>query len=238
MKKFWIYVAMPVALLNGCQRQQAVLDEAESLTVESSVNGKGSSNALNQEESQGTGGDELSDPMDETKDQEDREESGTSGYEEETWDDSLPQGSAGKPASVVLSQNCVKEAPFDGSTVSIVRSGKEEASQITEAEIEAMVREAAGDFDTVVKNGQTVVIKPNLVQMIVDSTGEKLDRQVNGVTTDWRGAESGWEGVHHGGFRHRAYQGCDGIFSLHGRVYGGRGRIYLSGGGLRCLAGF
>ena len=45
MKKFWIYVAMPVALLNGCQRQQAVLDEAESLTVESSVNGKGSSNA-------------------------------------------------------------------------------------------------------------------------------------------------------------------------------------------------
>ncbi len=188
MKKFWIYVAMPVALLNGCQRQQAVLDEAESLTVESSVNGKGSSNALNQEESQGTGGDELSDPMDETKDQEDREESGTSGYEsaEETWDDSLPQGSGGKPASVVLSQNCVKEAPFDGSTVSIVRSGKEEASQITEAEIEAMVREAAGDFDTVVKNGQTVVIKPNLVQMIVDSTGEKLDRQVNGVTTDWR----------------------------------------------------
>ena len=126
--------------------------------------------------------------MDETKDQEDREESGTSGYEsmEEIWDDSLPQGSAGKPASVVLSQNCVKEAPFDGSTVSIVRSGKEEASQITEAEIEAMVREAAGDFDTVVKNGQTVVIKPNLVQMIVDSTGEKLDRQVNGVTTDWR----------------------------------------------------
>lgn len=188
MKKFWIYVAMPVALLNGCQRQQAVLDEAESLSVESSVKGEGSSNALGQEESRGTGGDELSDPMDETEGQEDREESGTSGYEsaEETWDDSLPQGSGGKPASVVLSQNCVKEAPFDGATVSIVRSGKEEASQITEAEIEAMVREAAGDFDTVVKNGQTVVIKPNLVQMIVDSTGEKLDRQVNGVTTDWR----------------------------------------------------
>ena len=37
-----------------------------------------------------------------------------------------------------------------------------------------MVREAAADLCTVVKNGQTVVIKPNLVQMIVDSTGEKL----------------------------------------------------------------
>ncbi|RAZ16149.1 DUF362 domain-containing protein, partial [Klebsiella oxytoca] len=37
-----------------------------------------------------------------------------------------------------------------------------------------------------VQNGQTVVIKPNLVQMIVDSTGERLDEEVNGITTDWR----------------------------------------------------
>lgn len=36
MRKFWIYLAMPVALLNGCQRQQAALEEAENLAVESS----------------------------------------------------------------------------------------------------------------------------------------------------------------------------------------------------------
>ena len=31
-----------------------------------------------------------------------------------------------------------------------------------------------------------MVLKPNLVQMIVDSTGELLDQEVNGVTADWR----------------------------------------------------
>lgn len=153
MKKFLIYAAMPVALLNGCQRQQAIFDEAKSTVQESGE----SSVDLEESESQ-----------------------------METWDDSLPQGDAGKPAGVVLRQNSVRERVFDGSTVSIARSDRENAAQITELEIEAMVREAAWDLDTVVKNGQTVVLKPNLVQMIVDSTGEKLDQEVNGVTTDWR----------------------------------------------------
>ena len=34
MKKMWIYLAVPMALLNGCQRQQALLDDAESLTAQ------------------------------------------------------------------------------------------------------------------------------------------------------------------------------------------------------------
>ena len=35
MKKFWLYLAVPAVLLNGCQRQRAALKEAESLAVES-----------------------------------------------------------------------------------------------------------------------------------------------------------------------------------------------------------
>ena len=37
----------------------------------------------------------------------------------------------------------------------------------------------------IVKNGQTVVLKPNLVQMIVDSMGELLDQEVKGLR--WTG---------------------------------------------------
>ncbi|MCQ4833476.1 DUF362 domain-containing protein, partial [Hungatella sp. SL.1.14] len=66
------------------------------------------------------------------------------------------------------------------------KSQKAKAADLTESEIEAMVRTAASDLKDIVKNGQTVVLKPNLVQMIVDSTGELLDQEVNGVTADWR----------------------------------------------------
>lgn len=186
MKKFWIYLAMPVALLNGCQRQQAVLDNAKSLAAgsgEESTKAEGEMTDSSREISMESREDEKESSLQETAEP---SLPAALSSQEETWEDSVSQGDAGKPASVTASQNSVKEAVFDGSTVSVARSEKREASRITEAEIEAMVREAAWDLDTVVKNGQTVVLKPNLVQMIVDSTGEKLEQEVNGVTTDWR----------------------------------------------------
>lgn len=190
MKKFWIYLAMPVALLNGCHRQQAALDNAGSLAAgsgEESAAAEGEMTDSSREISMESKEDET-----ESSTQETAEPALPTvlSSQEETWDDSALQGNAGKPASVIASQNSIKEAVFEGSTVSIARSEKQEASQITETEIEAMVREAAWDLDTVVKNGQTVVLKPNLVQMIVDSTGEKLEQEVNGVTTDWRVAKA------------------------------------------------
>ncbi len=112
MKKLWIYLAMPVALLNGCQRQQALLDEAGSLAMESPKDSGQQDGAAKDQEETG------------------REQDGTVKDQKETWDESLPQGSGGKPASVVLSQNSVREAAFEGSTVSLVRSVKEEASAI------------------------------------------------------------------------------------------------------------
>lgn len=189
MKKFWIYMAMPVALLNACQRQQGVLEDAKSMTVESESIGENMSDEdetdlpdedMKESISGGSESKEAPQGSGEWESGETKESAG------EAWGADITQGNAGKPAGVILSQNSVKEQAFEGSTVSIVQSENEEASRLTESEIEAMVREAAADLDTVVKNGQTVVLKPNLVQMIVDSTGEKLDREVNGVTTDWR----------------------------------------------------
>ena len=78
---------------------------------------------------------------------------------------------------------------FGGATVSIVQSDAEDAADITDNEVDSMVREAvalSGGLEGIVKNGQTVVLKPNLVQMKVDSTGALLAQTVNGVTTDCR----------------------------------------------------
>jgi uncharacterized protein (DUF362 family) len=79
------------------------------------------------------------------------------------------------------------------STVSIVQSHQAKAEDITESEILSMVREAvdlAGGFEDLIKDGDVVVLKPNLVT-INDYTlpgwqGKPLSPEVNGTTTDWR----------------------------------------------------
>jgi uncharacterized protein (DUF362 family) len=66
--------------------------------------------------------------------------------------------------------------------VAIVQSSKSKAADITAEEIEIMVREAvamAGGFDTLIKDGQTVVVKPNCVW-------DFASKLVNGQTTDYR----------------------------------------------------
>lgn len=161
MKKFWLYLAVPAVLLNGCQRQKAALEEAGSLVVESSGNeGKTAAD----------------------KSKTDADERRAAGSKADVSDSETIEAEKKNQSE----SGIINEAPFFGSTVSITQSERDQAYQITEAEIEAMVREAAWDLNTVVKNGQTVVLKPNLVQMIVDSTGEILDQEVNGITTDWR----------------------------------------------------
>ena len=158
---------MPVALLNACQRQQGVLEDAKSMTVESESIGENMSDEdetdlpdedMKESISGGSESKEAPQGSGEWESGETKESAG------EAWGADITQGNAGKPAGVILSQNSVKEQTFEGSTVSIVQSENEEASRLTESEIEAMVREAAADLDTVVKNGQTVVLKPNLVQ--------------------------------------------------------------------------
>ncbi len=75
------------------------------------------------------------------------------------------------------------------STVSVIQSSRESAKEITSEEIREMVRKAielAGGFEGIIKDNQVVVLKPNLVQKHVDSTGELFKKELNAITTDWR----------------------------------------------------
>lgn len=140
MKKLWIYMAVPMTLLNGCQIRPAQAAPTVNTVAE----------------------------------------------RETSQEQTIPVGQKVPQNQQGMAAETIKEAAFHGSTVTIAKSQKTRAADITEEEIEAMVRMAASDLKTVVKNGQTVVLKPNLVQMIVDSTGELLDQEVNGITVDWR----------------------------------------------------
>lgn len=103
--------------------------------------------------------------------------------------DTVPDTSATVMPETAAPRTLQNEEYQDGPTISIVKSKEALAADITQAEIETMVRNLLNeteDFNQLIENGQTVVIKPNLVQMKVDSTGELLDQTVNGITTDWR----------------------------------------------------
>ncbi len=74
--------------------------------------------------------------------------------------------------------------------VAMVQSTKAQAADITQDDIETMVTDAvtqAGGLDFI-KDGQTVVLKPNLLTPYVScwNGGTALSTTVNGVTTDWR----------------------------------------------------
>ncbi|RCX13468.1 uncharacterized protein (DUF362 family) [Anaerobacterium chartisolvens] len=69
------------------------------------------------------------------------------------------------------------------SDVAIVQSIKSDVKEIDYAEIKQMVSDAVsgvGGIESVVKNGDTVVLKPNLI------VTNSLSTESNGVTTDWR----------------------------------------------------
>jgi uncharacterized protein (DUF362 family) len=75
------------------------------------------------------------------------------------------------------------------SKVAIVQSEKAWAKEITYADIKNMVRksvELAGGLKDLIKPGHTVVIKPNLVISKDNNSGQLLDKEINGITTDWR----------------------------------------------------
>jgi uncharacterized protein (DUF362 family) len=74
-------------------------------------------------------------------------------------------------------------------TVGIAQSARRAADDLAFADIKALVAEAvdlAGGLRGVVHNGDTVVLKPNLMCLYISSSGEKLYPNINGITTDWR----------------------------------------------------
>jgi len=75
------------------------------------------------------------------------------------------------------------------SSISIVRSLKTQSSEITADDIQTMVEEAvemAGGLDDIINDGDTVVIKPNLVIDYSYTDNKKLAPGANGVVTDFR----------------------------------------------------
>ena len=91
------------------------------------------------------------------------------------------------------------------STVVLLKSSATDASQISESEVRQMVRNAVertGGLSDIIKDGQSVVLKPNLVtprvtpgtyhtmkMLITNPYKDKkhlFQREVNGITTDWR----------------------------------------------------
>jgi len=81
------------------------------------------------------------------------------------------------------------------SKVAIVQSSKSNAGDLVYDDVKAMVTEAvnlAGGFDSVIQNGDTVVLKPNLVLMRENdsSSSPLLSKEVNGIATDWRVAKA------------------------------------------------
>jgi uncharacterized protein (DUF362 family) len=77
------------------------------------------------------------------------------------------------------------------STVSLVRSNKTQASSLTYEDILELTRQAidlAGGLDDIIKTGDVVVLKPNLITSIYSwsTGGTSIPMLVNGVCTDWR----------------------------------------------------
>ena len=102
--------------------------------------------------------------------------------------------------SPVITDNTVepKLIPVEeNSIVSMVQSSKGDVHDLTYEDILAMVRQAidyVGGIASVVKDGDTVILKPNLVTPI-DYTlkgwnGKPLATEVNGNCTDWRVARA------------------------------------------------
>jgi uncharacterized protein (DUF362 family) len=77
----------------------------------------------------------------------------------------------------------------DNYIVAMVQSTKANASDLTASDIADLVSSAvtqAGGLDFI-KDGMTVVLKPNLVTAYTDHyRREPADQTVNGITTDWR----------------------------------------------------
>jgi len=78
----------------------------------------------------------------------------------------------------------------EGSVVSMVRSNKSQASALTFDDIKALVEEAvelAGGLGGIVKYGDTVILKPNLITTYYNwGTSNVIPQLVNGVCTDYR----------------------------------------------------
>jgi len=76
----------------------------------------------------------------------------------------------------------------NGYLVSMLQATKARAEDLTQEDIRTLVTDAVAQAGGLgfIKDGDTVVLKPNLLTNAKDQSGGLLAPEVNGVTTDWR----------------------------------------------------
>lgn len=76
----------------------------------------------------------------------------------------------------------------DKPVVALLQSTKAQAEDLTESDIATLVASAVAQAGGIgfIRDGQTVVLKPNLVTFYQDDGEHTADENVNGVATDWR----------------------------------------------------
>ncbi len=123
------------------------------------------------------------------------EESTETEATEESTETKEPEGPDPKTAKVIGPKE--QAVPYDDEVGAIVGMAKandvENAEDFTYERILDLIREAvsyAGGLEGIVENGDVVVLKPNLVkntdETLPGGNGKPLNREVNGVITDWR----------------------------------------------------
>jgi uncharacterized protein (DUF362 family) len=73
--------------------------------------------------------------------------------------------------------------------VGIARSPVSRVQDMDFSDVKAVVSQAvnrAGGLKEIVRDGHTVILKPNLMCLYINSSGEKLYPKANGITTDYR----------------------------------------------------
>jgi uncharacterized protein (DUF362 family) len=101
-------------------------------------------------------------------------------------------GTGGHPGSGGASVKADAPLQPDKYVVAMVQSSKAQASELGTDDVVSLVGDAvnkAGGLDFI-KDGQTVVLKPNLITPYTDGGRTKADLVVNGITTDWRVAKA------------------------------------------------
>ena len=102
------------------------------------------------------------------------------------------QGSGGQPGSGGQNGSGGTTGTAGQYVVAMVQSTKAQATDLTQADVVDLVSDAvtkAGGLDFI-KDGQTVVLKPNIVTPYADRMNTPMSLTVNGVSTDWRVAKA------------------------------------------------
>ena len=83
----------------------------------------------------------------------------------------------------------VRPLKVGSSVVSVVQSNRASVQDMSYADIQDLVKQAvdlAGGLGDILKDGQTVVLKPNIYGRVYAVNDQPMQPEANGLVTDWR----------------------------------------------------